>query len=57
MLIMELNQREVRAALTDLDYVGSERQGDESVYLVGTGSYEVVFLEDNQATIRIIESG
>ena len=52
-----IESREIRGSMTDLEYVGSERTGDEGIYLVGTGSYEVVFLEDNQATIRIIESG
>ena len=27
------------------------------IYLVGTGAFEMVLLEDNQATIRILESG
>ena len=25
------------------------------IYLIGKGAFEVVFLEDNQATIRILE--
>jgi len=49
--------REIRSASTDFKYVGSEKQGDESVYMAGPGSLEVIFLEDNQATIRILESG
>ena len=52
-----IESREIRGSMTDLDYIGNERSGDEGIYLVGTGSYEVVFLEDNEATIRIIESG
>lgn len=44
-------------AQADFNYVGSDREGDQSVCLVGSGSYEVVLLKDNQATIRSIESG
>ena len=52
-----VESREIRSASTDFKYVGSEKQGDESVYMAGPGSLEVIFLEDNQATIRILESG
>ena len=52
-----VESREIRSALTDFKYVGSEKRGDESVYMAGPGSLEVIFLEDNQATIRILESG
>ena len=52
-----VESREIRSALTDLNYTGSEKRGDESVYMAGPGSLEVIFLEDNQATIRILESG
>lgn len=48
---------EIREAQADFNYVGSDREGDQSVYLVGSGLYEVVLLKDNQATIRSIESG
>ena len=52
-----VESREIRSALTDFQYIGSEKRGDESVYMAGPGSLEVIFLEDNQATIRILESG
>ena len=52
-----IESREIRSALSDLNYIGSEKRGGESVYMAGPGSLEVVFLEDNQATIRILESG
>ena len=52
-----IESREIKSALTDNQYVGNERIGDESIYMVGPGSLEVVFLEDNQATIRILETG
>ena len=52
-----VESREIRSALTDFKHVGSEKRGDESVYMAGPGSLEVIFLEDNQATIRILESG
>ena len=52
-----IESREIKSALTDDQYIGNERIGDESIYMVGPGSLEVVFLEDNQATIRILETG
>jgi len=52
-----VESREIRSALTDFKYIGSEKRGDESVYVAGPGSLEVIFLEDNQATIRILQSG
>ena len=52
-----VESREIRSALSDFKYIGSEKRGDESVYMAGPGSLEVIFLEDNQATIRILESG
>ena len=52
-----IEPREIREAQADFNYVGSDREGDQSVYLVGSGSYEAVLLKDNQATIRSIEGG
>ena len=49
--------REIRYGLTDTSYIGSERSGENDVYLVGSGAFEPVVLEDNQATFRIIETG
>ena len=43
--------------ISNFKYIGSEKRGGESVYMAGPGSLEVVFSEDNQATIRILESG
>ena len=49
--------REIRSALADFQYIGSEKRGDENVYMAGPGSLEVIFLEGNQDTIRFVESG
>ena len=54
---LEIEAKEIRDNLTDFDYVGDERTGSESVTLINNGSFEGVFLEDNKATIRILESG
>ena len=54
---LEIEAKEIRDNLTDFDYVGNENIGNESVTLINNGSFEGVFLEDNQATIRILESG
>ena len=48
---------EIREALTDWDFVGKEREGDGLVSLVAPKSIQGVFIEDNQATIRILENG
>ena len=50
---LEIEAKEIRDNLTDFDYVGNENIGNESVTLINNGSFEGVFLEDNQATIRI----
>ena len=52
-----VESREIRNALTDFKYAGDGQQGANDIYLVGTGAFEMVLLEDNQATIRILESG
>ena len=52
-----VESREIRNALTDSCYVGQGREGSMDIYLIGKGTFEMVFLEDNQATIRILESG
>ena len=49
--------REIRNAFTDSCYVGQGREGSMDIYLIGKGAFEMVLLEDNQATIRILESG
>ena len=53
---LEIEAKEIRDNLTDFEYVGDERVGSEGVTLIN-GSFEGIFLEDNQATIRILESG
>lgn len=52
-----VESREIRNALTDECYVGQGREGSLDIYLIGKGAFEMVFLEDNQAMIRILESG
>ena len=52
-----IEAKEIRDNLTDFEYVGDERVGSEGVALMNNGSFEGIFLEDNQATIRILESG
>lgn len=52
-----IESREVRHALTDTSYIGCEREGIPDIHIIGSGPFEVVFLEDNQATIRIMETG
>ena len=48
---------EVREALTDYDFIGNERSGDTLLNLIPPNSIQGVFVEDNQATIRILENG
>ena len=48
---------EVREALTDYDFIGNERSGDTLLNLIPPKSIQGVFVEDNQATIRILENG
>ena len=52
-----VESREIRNALTDFKYAGDGQQGMNDIYLVGAGASEMVLLEDDQATIRILESG
>ena len=47
---------EVREALTDFEFVGQEKMGDYMVSLFPPPSIRGVFVEDNQATIRIWEN-
>ena len=48
---------EVREATTDWEFVGNERHGELMLSLITKQSIKGVFVEDNQATIRILESG
>ena len=53
----KIESNEVREALTDYDFVGNERSGEMLLNLVPPQSIRGVFVEDNQATIRILENG
>ena len=48
---------EIREAMTDWDFIGKEREGDGLMGLIAPKSIQGVFIEDNQATIRILENG
>ena len=48
---------EIREAMTDWDFIGKEREGDGLISLIAPKSIQGVFIEDNQATIRILENG
>ena len=49
--------RTIRRALTDVEFVGQEKMGEYMVSLFPPPSIRGVFVEDNQATIRILENG
>ena len=53
----QIESTEIREAVTDWDYVGDERIGSASISLFGPKCLRGVFVEDNQSTIRILESG
>ena len=53
----DIESREVREALTDWEFIGHERMGEHLVSMIPPKSIQSVFVEDNQATIRIMESG
>ena len=53
----DIEAREVREALTDWEFIGHERMGEHLVSMIPSKSIQSVFVEDNQATIRIMESG
>ena len=52
----QIESTEIREAVTDWDYVGDERIGSASISLFGPMCLRGVFVEDNQSTIRILES-
>ena len=54
---LDIEAKEIRENLTDFDYAGNEQIGNENGTLINNSSFEGIFLEDNQATIRILESG
>ena len=53
----EVEASKVREALTDFEFVGQEKMGDDMVSLSPPRSIRGIFVEDNQATIRILENG
>ena len=53
----DVESSEVREALTDFESVGQEKMGDYMVSLFPPKSICGIFVEDNQATIRILENG
>ena len=53
----EVESSEVRESLTDFEFVGQEKMGDYMVSLFPPKSIRGIFVEDNQATIRILENG
>ena len=48
---------EIREAITDYEFVGKEKEGESMITLYAPHSIKGVFIEDNQATIRILENG
>ena len=52
-----IEAREIRYGLTDEKYVGTERVGNNYIYLIGQRDFEPIVVEDNQATTTIIEPG
>ena len=52
-----VESHELREALTDWEFIGMERMGENMITLFLPKSLEGVFVEDNQATIKILENG
>ena len=52
-----IEAREVRHASTDTSTLVASGKASADIHVIGSGPFEIVFLEDNQATIRIMESG
>ena len=48
---------EIREAITDYEFVGREKEGECMISMFSPRSINGVFVEDNQATIRILENG
>ena len=48
---------EIREAVTDYEFVGREKEGEGMISMFSPQSIKGVFVEDNQATIRILENG
>ena len=47
---------EIREAITDYEFVGREKEGEGMISMFSPRSIKGVFVEDNQATIRILEN-
>ena len=54
---IEIEASEVREALAGLVFLGNERTGGMMLNLVLPQSLQRVFVEDSQATIKILEKG
>ena len=52
-----IESMEIREALTDYEFVGREEEGECMISMFSPRSIKGVFVEDNQATIRILENG
>ena len=48
---------EIREAMTDYEFVRREKEGECIISMFSPRSIKGVFVEDNQATIRILENG
>ena len=48
---------EIREAITDYEFVGREKEGECMISMFSPRSIKGVFVEDDQATIRILENG
>ena len=48
---------EIREALMDFEFIGREKEGEQMISMFSPKSIKGVFVEDNQATIRILENG
>ena len=49
----KIESQEIREALTDWEFIGMEREGSLLISMFSPHSIQGVFVEDNQATIRI----
>ena len=53
-----IESTEIREALTaDYEFVGRDKEGECMISMFSPQSIKGVFVEDNQATIRILENG
>lgn len=54
---VNIESTEIREAITDYEFVGREKEGEGMISLFSPQSIKGVFVDDNQATIRILENG